>query len=66
MFIPLGALRIAEQSKLHMPVQTGKAEVYSASYSWSRVYFYNFLVFLRGIGEITVGSIVVANLSNGR
>lgn len=33
---------------------------------WNRVYFYAFLVFLRGIGETAAGSIAYANLTSGR
>jgi hypothetical protein len=47
-------------------VQCGKAEVYSARYVWNRVYFYAFLVFLRGIGEVAVGGIIHSNISSGR
>ena len=47
-------------------MQTEKAEVYSATYVWNRVYFYAGLVFLRSIGEIAVGSIVHQHLSSDR
>ncbi|BDA51145.1 hypothetical protein COCOBI_18-0200 [Coccomyxa sp. Obi] len=46
--------------------QSNKEEAYNEGYVWNRVYFYAFLVFLRGIGETAAGSIVYANLTSGR
>ncbi|CAL8466470.1 g6006 [Coccomyxa elongata] len=43
-----------------------KEEAYDEGYVWNRVYFYAFLVFLRGIGETAAGSIAYANLTSGR